>query len=490
MAAQRPKTVLVVNNNLHQAPGHYTQLVIQHLKEAGLPVREARTVEAVDACAKEVADSGSDVGLIVTCGSPVVLTEPVDVGAHVTKTTAALLHFPNAPVVGICFGMQLLAVLYGGSLVAQKDSGHAGGEWELMRHLESPARLLEGFPSTFTQWATNYIFVERIPSRFIPTLVDSQGRYMAMEHAQEHVYGVQFHPEKLHDGIGHLLIDRIVALAGQNRRSKHRQLLAGPWQCSAQCRLRQAVREATRSSSSSSGCRSCTGLGGSGDLGERLAAARREALGTLRRDHCQQGGISRLALEDAICKLGQLADHGSVSEVACGEAARDGEDTVHAQLQGDEHAPTDGESTGRCSPHIADLRLRAAVKEVLQKRGCESGQGSSSRTTSMGSTRTSAACSAACAPAQVASVVDLPVREDSAADYVSMHDVDLRLRQVVSDELILVGRKAGVGASVAAVRREALASLRRQGQRRADGAVPRSSLEAAVARLRGAARGA
>ncbi|CAE7256896.1 unnamed protein product [Symbiodinium necroappetens] len=77
-----------------------------NLGGAGLHVREVRTLR----------QATSDIGLIVSCGSPVVLTEPVDLREHVAKTTAAMLQFPNAPVVGICYGMQLLTLLYGGKL--------------------------------------------------------------------------------------------------------------------------------------------------------------------------------------------------------------------------------------------------------------------------------------------------------------------------------------------------------------------------------------
>ncbi|CAE7945950.1 unnamed protein product [Symbiodinium sp. KB8] len=99
-------------------PGRYTQQLVSRAREAGLHVREVRTVDAVNTLATDLAqdDATSDIGLIVSCGSPVVLTEPVDLREHVAKTTAAMLQFPNAPVVGICYGMQLLTLLYGGKL--------------------------------------------------------------------------------------------------------------------------------------------------------------------------------------------------------------------------------------------------------------------------------------------------------------------------------------------------------------------------------------
>eukprot|EP00439_Symbiodinium_sp_Y106_P021883 s301_g2.t1 len=111
-------------------PGRYTQQLVSRAREAGLRVREVRTVDA----------AASDIGLIVSCGSPVVLTEPVDLREHVAKTTAAMLQFPDAPVVGICYGMQLLALLYGGRLAEQRESAHKG-EWTELRRSPVKSRL-------------------------------------------------------------------------------------------------------------------------------------------------------------------------------------------------------------------------------------------------------------------------------------------------------------------------------------------------------------
>ncbi|CAE8739447.1 unnamed protein product [Polarella glacialis] len=216
---RRTDVVLVINNNPDGGPGRYTPFLIERIREAGLLVQEARTVDAVDAYAESVSRDGghAKVGLIITCGSPVVLTEPVDVRAHVAKTTAAVLHFPNAPIVGICFGMQLLAVLYGGKLEEQRETRHAGLWAELQLRCEQPSRLLDGLTTAFHQWASNFIFVTQIPSQFIATAVDSSERVMAMEHVHEHVYGVQWHPEVLHEEVGRHIIDRMVALVGQPR---------------------------------------------------------------------------------------------------------------------------------------------------------------------------------------------------------------------------------------------------------------------------------
>mmetsp|Transcript_37024 Transcript_37024/g.105832 ORF Transcript_37024/g.105832 Transcript_37024/m.105832 type:complete len:501 (+) Transcript_37024:99-1601(+) len=477
-----PKTVLVINNNPNGEPGHSTQLVIQHLKAAQLFVYEARTIEAVDAFADEVTDS-NDVGLIVSCGSRVVLTEPVEVEKHVTKTTAAMLHFPNAPVVGICFGMQLLAVLYGGELVAQREDGHAGGKWETMRRTDAASRMLDGLSPTFTQWASNFIFVERAPPRFLGTAVDSFGRLMAMEHAHEHVYGVQFHPEVVREESPERhVVDGIIALVGQNRRIKASRA-AGQgvdgWQCSSRCPLRRALRDATQ-------CEPACG-----ELALCLAAAKREALATLQRDHCRAGGITESALADAIASLRRLGGPGRKG--GAGDAV--GElDPGRGELQESAGPAPESIRQGLCSPHAADLRLRAAVKELLRKARSKQSVGSSSRTTSAGSARTTATSSTvrtglpAAGMAAGGTDLQMPMASDctqaDALGHLSLHEADLKLRNEVKEIMQSGHAAAGCGQALAAARRGAMAVLR--GEEHAGG-VDQAAFRAALKALREAA---
>ena len=185
------QTVLVINNNPDQQPGTFTQLLLSHLTRLNHRWVEARTIEQVTAVAR---DSTVNISLIISCGSAVVLTAPVDLELHVAKTSAAMLHFPEAPVVGICYGMQLIAQLYGGRLTGEPGTGHSGtadfpGHWHQLSRSQSVSRL-RGSTAAGTYWCSNFIFVSETPPNFNLTLLDADGRAMAMEHKHEHVYGV------------------------------------------------------------------------------------------------------------------------------------------------------------------------------------------------------------------------------------------------------------------------------------------------------------
>jgi len=491
MTTLRPKKVLVINNNPGGAPGHYTQQFIQRMYEANLDVFEARSVQAVEACAREVNDT-NDVGLIVSCGSSVVLTEPVDIGAHITKTTAAVLHFPNAPIVGICFGMQLIANLYGGTLT-RSNNGYSPGRLVEFQKTEAATRLLATLTPTFTQWASNFIFVECLPPRFVVTAVDDYGRTMAMEHVHEHVYGVQFHPEVLKEGVKRNILDGIVALVGQNRRAKGSGPLqigsscSHPWQCSQKCRRRQAIKKVTVTLTAD--------MPANHDkhLGARLATARREAFKMLQRDHCKAGGITVAALDEAIRVLTQLACAPAPSEVSA------------VSEIGESCSLTEQSKQDTCSMHDADIRLRNAVRHALQS--ATSKAAGSSRSTSVGSAQTGVTCGSQATSTCMShglgtgselsdKTISSQVLEDSSAavELSTLEEADLQLRSIVKEVLLKSSSNSSnsnsnqdLNKKLAAAKRSVMSFLRQN--RSASGQVPSTLIATAIADLQKTAMG-
>ncbi|CAE7788453.1 guaA [Symbiodinium sp. CCMP2592] len=155
---------------------------------------------------------------------------------------------------------------------------------------------LDGLASKFPQWASNFIFVDELPPDFSVTAVDSANRVMAMEHVEDHVYGLQWHPEVINSKVGRKIVDRIFSLVGK-RRTAPRGIsdppqgvkvepptgsLQGPedvevfsWH-EVDLELRRLVKELIQSSG---------GGRASADLGKLLAGRRRELMTTLRSSH-------------------------------------------------------------------------------------------------------------------------------------------------------------------------------------------------------------
>ncbi|MBN2490628.1 MAG: glutamine-hydrolyzing GMP synthase [Planctomycetes bacterium] len=102
------------------------------------------------------------------------------------------------PVLGICYGQQLLARAFGGEVVssAVREFGHA----ELVRTGDSP--LLEGLPAQFRVWMSHGDRVARMPPGFRTMATTADCPLAVMGAPERGLYGLQFHPEVTHTDNG------------------------------------------------------------------------------------------------------------------------------------------------------------------------------------------------------------------------------------------------------------------------------------------------
>jgi GMP synthase (glutamine-hydrolysing) len=102
------------------------------------------------------------------------------------------------PVLGICYGMQLLARELGGQ-VQGAEVGEFGRS-ELSVHEQG--RLLAGTPDEQTCWMSHRDTVFSAPPGFTPLASSTASPVAAFESAERAVYGIQFHPEVVHTPYG------------------------------------------------------------------------------------------------------------------------------------------------------------------------------------------------------------------------------------------------------------------------------------------------
>ena len=110
------------------------------------------------------------------------------------------------PVLGICYGMQLMAQAFGGG-VARADKR----EYGLRRvTLEPAAELFRGLDRECDCWNSHGIQVTALPPGFVKTAFTDTCPIAAMENPEKRLYAVQFHPEVTHSRQGMALITRFV----------------------------------------------------------------------------------------------------------------------------------------------------------------------------------------------------------------------------------------------------------------------------------------
>jgi len=162
-----------------------TQLIARRVREASV-YSEILPPTATEAQVRALAPRG-----VILSGGPASVYGK---GAPVLPAFLKTLPYP---MLGICYGMQLLAHELGGRVVrAHREYGPA----YLVKRGESD--LLRGVPSTSKVWMSHGDSVVRLPPGFRRIARTSSCRHAAMADPERRVYGVQFHPEVVHTDHG------------------------------------------------------------------------------------------------------------------------------------------------------------------------------------------------------------------------------------------------------------------------------------------------
>src|SRR5436190_2333546 len=112
----------------------------------------------------------------------------------------------GVPVLGICYGMQLLVHELGGR-VEQAEVGEFGRS-DL--HVSVPGVLLRGMPHEQTCWMSHRDTVFEPPPAFTALASSSASPVAAVEDRERDIYGIQFHPEVVHTPYGQQILTRFL----------------------------------------------------------------------------------------------------------------------------------------------------------------------------------------------------------------------------------------------------------------------------------------
>lgn len=175
----------------------YTQLIARRVREAHVYCELHpfdMEIEAIRAFAPK--------GIILSGGPKSVYEE----GAPVI---AEELFELGVPVLGICYGMQLMSRHFGGRVVpaGKREFGHA----ELLAQGQ-PGPLFDGFfmEGKSPVWMSHGDHVEAVPAGFEVVARTGNAPVCAIQNVARRLYGVQFHPEVNHTPHGQQLLDTFV----------------------------------------------------------------------------------------------------------------------------------------------------------------------------------------------------------------------------------------------------------------------------------------
>ena len=103
----------------------------------------------------------------------------------------------GVPILGICYGCQLMAHLLEGEVVpAQDDSAREYGK--TLTHYDTACKLFQGLPRDGVSWMSHGDYMAKVPEGFVLTAHSDACPNVAIADEARGFYGVQFHPEVSH----------------------------------------------------------------------------------------------------------------------------------------------------------------------------------------------------------------------------------------------------------------------------------------------------
>lgn len=182
----------------------YTQLIARRVREQNVFCRIYRYDVDVSLL------RGEDLAGVILSGGPASVYE--DDAPRLDPRWLEL----GVPVLGICYGLQSLALLRGGKV----ERGAAGGEFGRveLEVLPSSHPLLEGVSTRTTVWMSHGDQVEAPPAGFTTIARSETCPHAAVVSADGRIYGIQFHPEVTHSLEGRRVLENFLVKVCRVRR--------------------------------------------------------------------------------------------------------------------------------------------------------------------------------------------------------------------------------------------------------------------------------
>ncbi|KAL7573723.1 hypothetical protein ACA910_007761 [Epithemia clementina (nom. ined.)] len=132
---------------------------------------------------------------------------------HVSPETWEMIKKRTIPVLGICYGMQEMAHVFGG--IVEPGTKHEYGKAMVHRTEGCDSALFQGMPTEFQMWMSHGDKVKQMPDGFKFVAATENAEFVAIENAETKMWGLQFHPEVTHSPLGTTVLQNFcVHIAG------------------------------------------------------------------------------------------------------------------------------------------------------------------------------------------------------------------------------------------------------------------------------------
>jgi GMP synthase (glutamine-hydrolysing) len=120
----------------------------------------------------------------------------------------------GVPVLGICYGVQLMGYFLGGKVALSKEREYGHGHLTIKK----PGKLFAGLPRKLRIWNSHGDKLTKLPPGFTATAVSENSPFSGIEDVKRGFYGIQFHPEVFHtERGGDMIRNFLVKICGSKQ---------------------------------------------------------------------------------------------------------------------------------------------------------------------------------------------------------------------------------------------------------------------------------
>ena len=164
----------------------YTQVIARRIREANVLSR----IYPYNTLAT-VLEAANVQGVIISGGPSSVLEDDSP------RPDPAVFEM-GIPILGICYGEQLMAHMLGGKVASSPDREFGHGVLKIVKK----GRLFDGLPDSIRIWNSHGDRLESLPQGFEAIASTENSPYATIEDVGRSFYGLQFHPEVAHSEMG------------------------------------------------------------------------------------------------------------------------------------------------------------------------------------------------------------------------------------------------------------------------------------------------
>lgn len=172
----------------------YTQLIARRVRE----MKVFSQIAPYNISATEI-DKLSPKGIIISGG-------PASVYERSSPELAKNIFKLGIPILGICYGMQIIAESMGGKVKFANEREY--GNTELF--IDSHKDLFNNLPSNLTCWMSHGDQIKKLPSGFVTIAHTLNTPIAAIANRHKQIFGVQFHPEVEHTQRGNQILNNFI----------------------------------------------------------------------------------------------------------------------------------------------------------------------------------------------------------------------------------------------------------------------------------------